>query len=320
MVIQENEQPEIGKIVKALLLAAAVIALPALEWSFWGWSQLFLPLLSFFLLSRFGSHAGKRMLLSAATLALPLFLALGRVELFLFSASLLFSGFILFQSAERHDSPALSGLKASAALTGGWLLVLATLSVGSEVSLYGQLLKTLDQSIIETVDYYRKSESVSAETLVILENSLHRMQQLIPLVMPAILGSMVLLVTWLNMVIGSSLRLKATSAWDSYRYWHLPEKLIWLVIVMGTLTLIPSDFQVVGVNSLILLGLVYCFQGLSILVFFMNRWNVPILLRSLLYVMIVFQSLGTVLLIFIGIADIWLDFRKQKPAITNKNA
>ncbi len=44
--------------------------------------------------------------------------------------------------------------------------------------------------------------------------------------------------------------------------------------------------------------------------FFLDKWNVPIVFRSFFYVMIVFQSFGTALLLVAGIADIWFDFRK----------
>jgi hypothetical protein len=56
---------------------------------------------------------------------------------------------------------------------------------------------------------------------------------------------------------------------------------------------------------------------MAIAVFFMNKWNVPLLLRSFFYVMIVFQSLGTLILLIFGIADIWFDFRKLKQETIN---
>jgi uncharacterized protein YybS (DUF2232 family) len=316
--VDRTEQPEIGTVVKAVLLFAAVLVLPGMGWSFLGWSQIFLPLFSFFLCGRFGAHTGFRMLVSATALALLVYIVLGRLELFLISLVMLSSGYVLFLSATRCDSPALSGLKAAMTLAGGWILAMIIMSVGSEVSVYDQLLKMLDQSFVDAVEYYRRSDSVSSETHVMLENTLYQMKALAPLILPAVLGGMILMITWLTMVLGNThpLKILGNFAWISYKNWQLPEKLIWLVILMGILTLLPTTLRAVGVNSLILLGLVYCFQGLSVLVFFMNKWNVPILLRSLFYVMIVFQSLGTLLLLFIGIADTWLDFRKQKPATT----
>jgi uncharacterized protein YybS (DUF2232 family) len=117
------------------------------------------------------------------------------------------------------------------------------------------------------------------------------------------------------MILGNVLLLKTSgnAPWTSCRYWQLPEKVIWLVIGAGLLAMLPIQIiRPIGINSLVLLSIVYCFQGISIAVFFMNKWNVPILLRSFFYVMIIFQSLGTFILLIVGIADIWFDFRKLK--------
>lgn len=315
MANQNTDQPEIGRIISIILLTALVLVLPGIQWSLFGWVQIFLPLLSFFLLGRFGRYTGKRLLLSAVTISLVVHLALSSFDLFVFSCTLLLSGFVLHHSADRRESPALSGFKSAASLAGSWLIALIILSAGSEVSAYGQLLKSLDQGVVEALEYYRQSDTVDPETLVVLETTLHQMQVLVPMIMPAILGGMILMVTWLTMVIGNILLLKTAdlAIWPGYRYWQLPEKLIWVAIAMGVFALIPTQpVQMIGINSLILLTIIYCFQGLSIVVFFMNKWDVPLLLRSFFYVMIVFQSLGTLVLLFFGIADIWFDFRKQK--------
>jgi uncharacterized protein YybS (DUF2232 family) len=312
---RDYEQPEISSIVTAVLLTALALILPGLQWSLFGWLHLFLPLLAFFLFGRYGRYSGKRLLLTGMAIALIANIFLGNVDLFIFSCASLFAGSILQRSAERGDSPALSGLQGFLALAGSWWLVMLGVSVGSEVSVYGQFLQTLDQGITETVNYYRQSDSLSVDTLLVMETTLAQMKVIVPLVMPGVLGSLVLLIVWLTMVLGNGLMVKTNgySAWPSYRNWQLPERLVWLVIVMGVLATLPiRPLRLIGINCIILLSIIYCFQGLSITVYFMNKWNVPLLLRSFFYVMIVFQSLGTVILLLFGIADIWLDFRKLK--------
>lgn len=225
-----------------------------------------------------------------------------------------------FFSAERHDSPSLSGLKGSLVIAAGWALILTVLSFGSEVSAYGQLVNSLDEGIGEALTYYRQSGDISADTLAMLEATLYQMKIIIPLIMPSILGSFILVITWFTMVLGNILLLKTSgkTPWVNYRYWQLPEKLIWVVIGTGILALLPiHPFRTIGINCLVLLSIVYCFQGLSITVFLMNKWKVPLLLRSFFYVMIVFQSFGTLILLVLGIADIWFDFRKLKLEAVN---
>ncbi len=318
---QVKQQPDIGKIIRTILLSSLVIILPGLQWSLFGWLHIFLPLLAFYTLGTYGGYTGKRLLLMSVVLSLIVYLVLKNFDLFVFSSALLLSGVVLFFSAERHDSPALSGLKGSLALAGGWMLIIAVLSFGSEVSAYRQLINSLDEGIGEALIFYRQSGEISADTLVMLEATLYQMKTIIPLIMPSIIGIFILVITWLTMVLGNIFLLKTSgkAPWVNYRYWQLPEKIIWVVIGTGLLAVLPiQPLRTIGINSLVLLSTVYCFQGLSITVFFMNKWKVPLLLRSFFYVMIVFQSFGTLILLVFGIADIWSDFRKLKLEAANK--
>lgn len=167
-----NAQPKIGRIVRTILLAALITVLPGLQWSLFGWVHIFLPLLAFYLMGSFGGYTGKRLLLVAVATALPVYLLMKNWDLFIFSSTLLLTGYVLFISAERHDPPALSGLKGAFALTMGWIVVLALLSIGSDISAYGQLVRSLDEGIAEAIDFYRQSADISADTLVILESTL----------------------------------------------------------------------------------------------------------------------------------------------------
>jgi len=56
--------------------------------------------------------------------------------------------------------------------------------------------------------------------------------------------------------------------------------------------------------------LLYCFQGTAIMVFYFSKWNVPIFLRLVIYIILFFQSLGAILLAVVGVVDVWADSRK----------
>jgi len=308
-------QPEIRNILLNVLVVSLVLVIPGLQWSLFGWLYMFLPLYALYLLSKFGVFAGRRMLLTAAAISLCSNLFLGSFDLFLFSAAMLIPGVVLYQSLKNHDSPPISGLKGCLSLAGGWLIAVAIGSAGSEMNVYSQMLLALDQGLTESLELYRQSDGVSGETLTIIESTISQMKIVIPAVMPGIIGSVMLLIIWATMAIGNIILEKTCgqAAWSSFHLWTLPEKLIWGVIAMGAMVLIPlGPLPKIGINCILLLFLLYCFQGLSIIVFFMNKWKVPLLLRSFIYVMIVLQSLGTLVLLFFGIADIWMDFRKLK--------
>lgn len=312
---QDSKRPDIRKIALAVFVSAVAIILPGKFWMYFGWMHMLLPLVAFYLLARFGEYTGKRVLVTACVLSVLGSALLGVLDSLLFAAVFLLSGYVLYRSFHNQDSPGLSGLKTSLALGCGWILILFGSSLGSDVSVYGQLIQILDQGISEALVFYRQNDSVSAETLVMLETTLQQMKTIVPMILPAILGSLMLFITWFTMVTGNSImnRIRVASPWPSYSYWQLPDKLIWGVIAMAILALLPVYLpKLLAINSLIMLSMVYTFQGLSVVVFFMNKWNVPILLRSLFYVMVILQSFGTIILLFLGIADIWLDFRKLK--------
>lgn len=318
---QDREQPEFGSIVRVILLSFLIITLPVVAWTLFGWMHMMLPLLAFYILNKYGGYTGKRFLVIAVFLSAIVFTMLKSVDLLFLSSTLLLSGYVLFSSAEKKESPVLSGIKASATVALGWSLLLAYFTIGENISLYDQLLLTLDEGIGEALVYYRQSDTVAPETLAMLETTLYQMKTVMPLIMPAILGGIILLVTWFTMVVGNnlSIRLNGSSPWISYDKWQLPEKLIWLGILLGLATITPATiFQLGGINGLILLSIIYCFQGLAIAVFFMNKWKVPILLRSFFYVIMILQSFGTVLLLFLGVTDIWFDYRRLKKTAENE--
>ena len=315
MNVKEQDKLEVGKIITAILTTTLVIVLPGIAWALFGWLHLLLPLLAFAVLSKFGKYTGKKFLLTATFLALFCYIIIGNIELFVFSAIFLFAGYVLFLSYENHEKPALSCFKTVITIGIGWSIVLVFLAMGSDVSPYRQLVTTLDLGISEALTYYQDSDSVDLETLAMLETTLNQMKIIVPLIMPAILGTLVLLLSWFTMILCNTLMIhqKGSSHWSSYGMWQLPDKLIWIAIAMGLLAILPvSGLRVVAINVLILLSVIYSFQGLAVAVFYMNKWNVPILMRSFFYVMMIIQTFGTIILLVLGIADVWLDLRKIK--------
>lgn len=320
MASEEQAGPELGKVFQNIFLLFLAAFLPALNFSVFGWLNGVLPLLTFMLLYMFGLNVGNKMILTGGVLALIAGLALARMEPLLISFSMIPSGYAIAWSAHRQDSPAGTGLKGVTVLGGSWLLLLAVFATIYKVNPYAGFLQALDQGIAEALVYYRQSATVPADTLVILEASLYQMKRVLPLIMPSILTGVMLLTIWFTLAAGNRIAYQFTgnSPWPRYRLWQIPDKLVWLIIVAALVALIPSgQLRIVGINALIIGGILYCFQGLAVFSFFLHKWNLPMLLRSFLYVMVIFQSFGTIILFGTGLADVWLDLRKiRKPADT----
>lgn len=310
---QTNHQPDIKRIFGNIALIFVAVFLPGIEWSLFGWVQLFLPILVFVFLIKYGTFVGSRFILSGAGLALILGLFTQPIDVLLFSTSLIPAGYVLARSALQGDSPAVSGLKGAATLAACWGLLIAGIGVVTGNSPYNAILTTLNSGIDSVVKEYSQNEQIAPDTAIMLEATLEQMKVVVPIILPAMFLSCAMFSTWFTMVLGNRLAQKyaGREVWPRYRFWQLPDKLIWLGILSAFMAFLPlGPLKGVAVNILILLSVLYCIQGFAVCVFFMNKWNVPILLRSFIYVMIALQSLGTIMLLMVGVADTWLNFRK----------
>jgi uncharacterized protein YybS (DUF2232 family) len=68
--------------------------------------------------------------------------------------------------------------------------------------------------------------------------------------------------------------------------------------------------QMVGMNVLLLVSLVYLVQGLGIMVFYLNRTSMPLIFRSLAYIFLLIQPLLLLGVAAFGLFDLWFDFRR----------
>jgi len=92
--------------------------------------------------------------------------------------------------------------------------------------------------------------------------------------------------------------------------WEAPGWLIFLFIGAGFLLLVPNQaVQMIGVNVLLICGLFYLFQGLAILAFIFKRFQVPQFLRWSAFLLLVLIKPAMLLVILVGLIDLWLDFR-----------
>lgn len=94
--------------------------------------------------------------------------------------------------------------------------------------------------------------------------------------------------------------------------WKASERLVWVVIIAGGMLLIPLEgITVIGMNLLIVSGLIYLFQGLAIAAFYFRKRQIPKMFRLLFYALILVQQYMLIVLIAFGLFDMWVDFRKR---------
>lgn len=178
-------------------------------------------------------------------------------------------------------------------------------------------------AIMENVKLYSEL-GVPQEQITLIRDNAQQIAVFFINILPALgLISMAFCI-WLNLLAARMIfyrqRLHFPDFGDLAR-WKCPEKLVWLVIASGGMMLIPDErIYYVGFNVLLICLFVYLLQGLAIIGFFFRRKRIPIFLRTLFYGLLVFQQIFILLVIAVGLFDLWLDFRKFNKTISDPAA
>lgn len=310
---QVEKKPERVKNIQYVFFLSLALVLPGIQWPVLSWMSGLVPLFAFILLYGLGWNQGSRIILQGVVLSCVVCFFLKTLPLILLSLTALPAGYIIAHAAGKSDEQMSTGIKGVITLGSCWLLFWGGLVGIQKTFSYSALIHWLQEGVDVSLNVYRQNQNIPVDTLVVIDQMLNQMKVLLPLILPAILTSVVFGMIWLTMVAGNFLLLKnyGKAPWPEYKLWKLPEKLIWAEIFSAALALIPMEpFRNIGINLLILVSMVFVFQGISILVYFFNKWNMPLIFRWFLYIIAVIQSSGTIVLLAIGIADVWLDLRR----------
>ena len=119
---------------------------------------------------------------------------------------------------------------------------------------------------------------------------------------------------WLNVVIAKPLfkiRHLPYPSFSAMDRWQAPDFLVWGLIASGfALFFFTGGIEVLAINALIVILAVYLCHGLSIVLFFLNKYHVSSWIRVGVYFLIIAQQLFLAILALAGLFDQWVDFRK----------
>jgi uncharacterized protein YybS (DUF2232 family) len=304
---------QIHRDVIVAIAITAFISLVALHlWVLGPFVGLFIPLPILFYRFKLGRSLGL-LILTAVTLIVASVVgwnSIGSVA-FLFELGLV--GLILPELFEMNLSVEKTvGLAAGAVLTTG-ALMLSLYSLLSTTSPWDVVSDYLGESVKLALAMYGEMDS-SAERIGILARSLEEIQYAMLRVVPAVVVATILFVVWSNLLLARFvLRSKQLFCPDFGRLnlWKAPEPLIWVAIVSGGLLLFGHPgIKMLGINGLIVIMMIYFFQGIGIVSFYFEKKQFPKVLRAVLYGLIAMQQLLLLVVIAVGFFDMWIDFRR----------
>jgi len=299
----------------AIGITALILTLPVVS-SFFFWLYFITPLPVIYYITVLGFKRGSRLTAYAAIPAAGLIMITAADVQIVFSAlSLIPAGIILGQSINQGDSIHRAGFKGIGAIILTWLVLGIAFSAFSQVNIYKAVLKEIDTSLSIAFKSYSTSPGLTPASKAQLKEVFQRTRETVPRIFPGSLLISAICTIWLNLLLANHLlKRSGIKVWDDFRRWRLPDNLIWLFIAGVFALMIPSSWlNTAGLNIVLVLGFLYFLQGLAVLTSLMEKWEVPRPIRFLIYIIITIQAYGIIMLAFLGIVEIWANFRKAKP-------
>lgn len=304
-----------GNISKDIISGVAIIGLiftaskylPIIGFFF----SLFIPLPILFYRSKLGRTTGIIVYILSIIMMIVMTDNIS-LDIFFF-AELLLLGFVLSELIEMRLSieKTISYACASVIITG--IVILFFYSNLSNTGIYSLASEYISRNLKLTIAMY-ESMGVPEESIRVISNSMEKIHSVLIQIIPAMLISLTLFVSWTSLLIAKPL-LKAKNIFPpdfvSLKLWKAPEFMVWLFIGCGVMLILPDNaFKILGLNGLIILMTIYFFQGIAIVSFYFEKKNVPLIFRIFLYSILALQQLVLLSVIGLGFFDMWLNFRK----------
>ncbi|HVO66843.1 MAG TPA: DUF2232 domain-containing protein [Syntrophales bacterium] len=171
----------------------------------------------------------------------------------------------------------------------------------------------IERDIQEIIQLYAQLD-IPVEQIDLAKNNIKQITHFFTNIFPAILLVSASFTVWINIMAARELFQKNRIWYPDFgdlSRWKAPESLIWILIANGVMLLIPVEWvQILGLNLLLICLFVYFLQGMSVIGFLFKAKNVHRLFRIPCYVLIFAQQYIILIVIAVGIIDLWIDFRK----------
>ncbi len=186
--------------------------------------------------------------------------------------------------------------------------------VVSGTNLQQVLSAEVTESLKQAVILYEKG-GVSGEELDVVKRSMTTAAELLQRLYPACITALFVAIAGCNLLLirKSTVTLCPHLLIGEFKTFRSPDLLVWPLILTGFALLLPDSLLTVpALNLLLVICLVYFFQGMAVVSAMTAKNSVPSLLRVILYALLIIQPYLVALITGIGLFDLWVDFRTPK--------
>ncbi|MEE9420038.1 MAG: YybS family protein [Desulfatiglandaceae bacterium] len=284
------------------------------------WIPLFGPFLSLlaplpflYYSTKLGLYQGIK-LAAAAMLTIGLFAKLtGYPQIILFGIEFSLLGLALSELMRRRFSLGQTIFLATAFMLILGICFLFIIALSENMGPFEMISKYLQGHLKETINAY-EGTGITKENGLELETYAKAFIDAISKIYPSLMIVGTGFAVWLNVILAKPLFRRGHLEYPDFvpmDRWLAPDGLVWGAIVSGFALFFSSGgIRLFAINVLIVIMAVYLFHGLSIILFFLNKYNVPSWMRIGIYFLIIIQQLFLAVLALAGLFDQWIDFRK----------
>jgi hypothetical protein len=198
----------------------------------------------------------------------------------------------------------------AAGLVGG-LLLGGSLSGGQDLA---QAWDAQWQQELESLIGGYQRLGLDAEQAAQAQRGLTEVGRMLLRLAPGLMVAGSLLLAWANLVLARRTSLAVGEPAEGQArlsLFALPEQLVWGLILAGLVIWLGEGWWFWGaVNVLLVLAVAYFFQGLAVLVYWLEKKNAPRLLRLGVYALLAVEAFLAVLVALAGLFDMWFNFRR----------
>ncbi|MDD5131101.1 MAG: DUF2232 domain-containing protein [bacterium] len=216
----------------------------------------------------------------------------------------------------------------TAFLLGCLILLIIILEQVGQLNFSLEIQRIMRDSLDKAYQFY-KNRGIGTEELALIRRNSWRLLRILDLIWPALLVISIWSFVYLDYILsGKMLRRFSLSvrSLPVLSQWHCPEWLVWVFIIPSGLLVGDKVFKLsqshgwyLGVvNVLVLISFVYFIQGLGIADFYLRKAKAGKLPQVLFYFLVALNRDLWIILMFFGLLDTWVDWRKLNKRIVEE--